>query len=136
VSLAATAKLTHPEREVICLAGDGCFQMTCQEFGTACEFGANVVVIICDNGVYGTIRMHQERAYPGRPSGTGLRNPDFAAWAVSYGAFGRRVTRDDDFAAALAEAREATRTGGRPAILHLITDPRAVTPRVAREGAT
>ncbi|MEL7281559.1 MAG: thiamine pyrophosphate-dependent enzyme, partial [Pseudomonadota bacterium] len=125
---AVAAKLTHPEREVICLAGDGCFQMTCQEFGTACEFGANVVVIICDNGVYGTIRMHQERAYPGRHSGTGLRNPDFAAWAESYGAFGRRVERDEEFADALAEARAAA-AAGRPAILHLITDPRAVTPR-------
>ena len=125
---AVAAKLPHPEREVICLAGDGCFQMTCQEFGTACEFGANVVVIICDNGVYGTIRMHQERAYPGRPSGTGLRNPDFAAWAESYGAFGRRVERDEEFAEALAEARAAAAVG-RPAILHLITDPRAVTPR-------
>ncbi|MEM7731609.1 MAG: thiamine pyrophosphate-binding protein [Pseudomonadota bacterium] len=123
---AVAAKLTHPDREVICLAGDGCFQMTCQEFGTACEFGANVIVLICDNGMYGTIRMHQERAYPGRPSGTALRNPDFAAWAESYGAFGRRVTQDDDFATALAEARGA----GKPAILHLITDPRAITPRL------
>ncbi len=122
---AVAAKLTHPEREVICLAGDGCFQMTCQEFGTACEFGANVIVLVCDNGVYGTIRMHQERHYPGRPSGTALRNPDFAAWAESYGAFGLRVTQDEDFPDALAQARAS----GKPAILHLLTDPRAVTPR-------
>jgi acetolactate synthase-1/2/3 large subunit len=123
---AVSAKLAHPDRDVICLAGDGCFQMTCQEFGTACEFDANVVVLVCDNGMYGTIRMHQERAYPGRQSGTKLRNPDFAAWAESYGAFGRRVTRDEDFSDALAEARSA----GRPAILHLITDPRALTPKL------
>ncbi|MEM6587754.1 MAG: thiamine pyrophosphate-binding protein [Pseudomonadota bacterium] len=123
---AVAAKLTHPDRDVICLAGDGCFQMTCQEFGTACEFGANIVVLICDNGMYGTIRMHQERAYPGRPSGTALRNPDFAAWAESYGAFGQRVTRDEDFPDAFAAARSA----GKPAILHLITDPRAITPRL------
>ncbi|MEO0372570.1 MAG: thiamine pyrophosphate-binding protein [Pseudomonadota bacterium] len=126
---AVAAKLTHPDRDVICLAGDGCFQMTCQEFGTACEFGANIVVLICDNGMYGTIRMHQERAYPGRPSGTRLSNPDFAAWAESYGAFGRRVTRDEDFPETLAAARAS----GKPAILHLITDPRAITPRLVVE---
>ncbi|MEO0773412.1 MAG: thiamine pyrophosphate-binding protein [Pseudomonadota bacterium] len=127
---AVAAKLAHPDRDVICLAGDGCFQMTCQEFGTACEFGANIVVLICDNSMYGTIRMHQERAYPGRPSGTALRNPDFAAWAESYGAFGQRVTRDEDFPEALAAARAA----GKPAILHLITDPRAITPRLVLDA--
>ncbi|MEO1454669.1 MAG: thiamine pyrophosphate-binding protein [Pseudomonadota bacterium] len=126
---AVAAKLTHPDREVICLAGDGCFQMTCQEFGTACEFGANIVVIICDNGMYGTIRMHQERAYPGRPSGTGLRNPDFAAWAESYGAFGVRVTSDEAFPDALAAARAA----GKPAIVHVLTDPRAISPKLRLE---
>lgn len=126
---AVAAKLTHPEREVICLAGDGCFQMTSQEFGTACEFGANIIVIICDNGMYGTIRMHQERSYPGRPSGTGLRNPDFAAWAESYGAFGVRVTSDEAFPEALAAARAA----GRPAIVHVLTDPRAISPKLRLE---
>ena len=126
---AVAAKLTHPDKEVICLAGDGCFQMTCQEFGTACEFGADIVVIICDNGMYGTIRMHQERAYPGRPSGTGLRNPDFAAWAESYGAFGVRVTSDEAFPDALAAARAA----GKPAIVHVLTDPRAISPKLRLE---
>ena len=126
---AVAAKLTHPDREVICLAGDGCFQMTCQEFGTACEFGTNIVVIICDNGMYGTIRMHQERAYPGRPSGTGLRNPDFAAWAESYGAFGVRVTSDEAFPNALAAARAS----GKPAIVHVLTDPRAISPKLRLE---
>ena len=126
---AVAAKLTHPDREVICLAGDGCFQMTCQEFGTACEFGTNIVVIICDNGMYGTIRMHQERAYPGRPIGTGLRNPDFAAWAESYGAFGVRVTSDEAFPNALAAARAS----GKPAIVHVLTDPRAISPKLRLE---
>ncbi|WMS44337.1 thiamine pyrophosphate-binding protein [Acuticoccus sp. MNP-M23] len=122
---AVAAKLAHPEREVICLAGDGCFQMSATEFGTACDYGANVVVIVSNNGVYGTIRMHQEKNYPGRPSGTGMRNPDFAAWARSYGAFGETVTRHEDFPAALERARKA----GGPALIELKTDPAAISPR-------
>ena len=130
---AIAAKLADPSRDVVCLAGDGCFQMTAQEFGTACQYGANVVVLVCDNGMYGTIRMHQERQYPGRPSGTDLVNPDFAAWARSYGAFGETVTRDEDFPQAFARAREA----GTPAILDLKTDPRALSPKLtlAEAGA-
>ena len=123
---AIAAKLADPSRDVVCLAGDGCFQMTCQEFGTACQYGANVTVLVCDNGMYGTIRMHQERQYPGRPSGTNLVNPDFAAWARSYGAFGETVTRDEDFPQAFARARDA----GTPAILDLKTDPRALSPKL------
>ncbi|WP_118138234.1 thiamine pyrophosphate-binding protein [Oceanicella sp. SM1341] len=126
---AIAAKLQQPEREAICLAGDGCFQMVSQEFGTACEYGANVVVLLCDNGMYGTIRMHQQRNYPGRPSGTAMRNPDFAALARAYGGFGATVTRDADFPAAFAEARAA----GVPAILHLKTDPKALGPRLLLE---
>ncbi len=122
---AVAAKLDAPEREVVCLAGDGCFQMTCQEFGTACEAGAKVIVLIANNGRYGTILMHQERHYPGRPSGTAMRNPDFAAWARAYGAFGETVERDEDFPAAFARARAARA----PAILDLKIDPRAVSPR-------
>ena len=122
---AVSAKLMAPHRDVICLAGDGCFQMTANEFGTACEYGANIIVLISNNGIYGTIRMHQERHYPGRPSGTDMRNPDFAAWARSYGAFGETVERTEDFPAALARAREA----GVPAILDLKVDPAAVSPR-------
>ncbi|MEM8852241.1 MAG: thiamine pyrophosphate-binding protein [Pseudomonadota bacterium] len=122
---AVAAKIEAPQREVICLAGDGCFQMTCQEFGTACEVGANIIVLIANNGRYGTILMHQERHYPGRPSGTSLRNPDFAAWARAYGGFGETVARDEDFPAALTRARQA----GVPAILDLKIDPRAVSPR-------
>ncbi|MCQ8780988.1 thiamine pyrophosphate-binding protein [Mangrovibrevibacter kandeliae] len=121
---AIAAKLRHPDRPVICFAGDGCFQMTGQELGTACQTGAAVVVLIADNGQYGTIRMHQEQRYPGRVSSTGLVNPDFAALAASYGAFAATVSRSSDFPAAFAAALAS----GRPAVLHLKTDPRQITP--------
>ena len=123
---AIAAKLHTPEREVICLAGDGCFQMVAQEFATACQQGAAIVVLVCDNGMYGTIRMHQQRAYPGRPSATTLVNPDFAALARAHGGFGATVTRDAEFPAALAEARAARC----PGILHLRLDPAALSPRL------
>jgi len=123
---AIAAKLHAPGREVLCLAGDGCFQMVAQEFGTACQQGAAIVVLVCDNGMYGTIRMHQQRAYPGRPCGTAIANPDFADLARAHGGFGATVTRDADFAPALAEARAA----GRPSILHLKLDPAALSPRL------
>jgi acetolactate synthase-1/2/3 large subunit len=121
---AIAAKLRYPGREVICLAGDGCFQMTSQEFGTAAQAGAAVIVIVVDNGIYGTIRMHQERDYPGRISGTSLVNPDFAAVARAYGAFGATVRTTAEFAPALGKARAS----GGPALLHLLTDPEAITP--------
>jgi acetolactate synthase-1/2/3 large subunit len=121
---AVSAKLAFPEREVVCFAGDGCLQMTMQEFGTACQDGANIIVIVIDNGMYGTIRMHQERTYPGRPSATKLVNPDFAALARSYGAFGETVETTDAFGPAYERARAA----GTPAILHLKLDPEAITP--------
>ncbi len=121
---AVAAKLAFPEREVVCFAGDGCLQMTMQEFGTACQDGANIIVLAIDNGMYGTIRMHQERTYPGRPSATKLVNPDFAALARSYGAFGETVETTDAFGPAYERARAA----GTPAILHLKLDPEAITP--------
>ncbi len=124
---AVAAKLARPEREVVCFAGDGCFQMTMQEFGTACQHEAAVLVLVVNNGIYATIRMHQERRYPGRVSGTAMRNPDFAALARAYGAFGARVTHDGEVADALAEAR---RSGG-PAILDLAVAPEALTTRLA-----
>jgi acetolactate synthase-1/2/3 large subunit len=123
---AIAAKLRHPERDVVCLAGDGCFQMVMQEFGVACQYGANVIVLVSNNGMYGTIRMHQERKYPDRPSGTRMHNPDFAAFARSYGGFGATVTRDSEFPAALQAAREA----GVPAILDLKVDPHALSPKL------
>ncbi|POF34617.1 thiamine pyrophosphate-binding protein [Roseibium marinum] len=121
---AVAAKLAFPDREVVCFAGDGCLQMTLQEFGTACQEGANIIVLAIDNGMYGTIRMHQERNYPGRPSATRLVNPDFAALARSYGAFGETVEATDAF----GPAYERARASGLPAILHLKLDPEALTP--------
>jgi acetolactate synthase-1/2/3 large subunit len=122
---AIAAKLVHPERIVVCFTGDGDFQMSGQELATAVQEGAPIVVLVVDNGMYGTIRMHQERQYPGRPSGTDLRNPDFAALARAYGAHGERVERSEDFAAAFERALAA----GVPAVLQLVVDPEAVTPR-------
>ena len=122
---AVSAKLEHPEREVICLAGDGCFQMTMQEFGTARQYGLKVIVIVVNNSVYGTIRMHQQREYPGRPSGTTMVNPDFAALAASYGCNGEIITKTEDFALALERARKVETS----TLIELRTDPSAVTPR-------
>ena len=123
---AVAAALHHPDRPVICFAGDGCFQMTAQEFGTACDHGAKVIVLLVNNGMYGTIRMHQQAKYPGRVSGTRLKNPDFAAWARSYGALGLTVTEDAGFPAAMAQALAADT----PALIELRTDPRALSTRL------
>jgi acetolactate synthase-1/2/3 large subunit len=119
---AIAAKLHHPGRTVVCLAGDGCFQMTLNEFSTAVQHGANVIVIVANNGRYGTIRMHQERSYPGRVSGTDLANPDFAALARAYGGHGETVAAGADFPAAFARAAAA----GRPAVIELRLDPEAL----------
>ena len=105
---AIAAKLAAPEREVVCLAGDGCLMMVVGELATAAQEGAAIVVIVANNGMYGTIRMHQERSYPGRVSGTDLRNPDFVALAQAFGCQAELVERTEDFAGALARAREAT----------------------------
>jgi acetolactate synthase-1/2/3 large subunit len=121
---AVAAKLQHPERTVICFAGDGCFQMTGLEFMTAVENRLPLIVIVCNNGMYGTIRMHQERTYPGRVSGTDLANPDFAALARACGGFGAHVERTEDFARAFDEAVAS----GLPAIIELSISPEALTP--------
>ena len=121
---AVAAKLRRPEAPVVCLAGDGCFQMTAQELGTAVQAEANIIVLVIDNGTYGTIRMHQERNYPRRVSATDLVNPDFAALGAAYGMFTRRVETDAAFVPALEEALNA----GRPALLHIRTDPEILTP--------
>ena len=123
---AVAAKLAYRNRDVICFAGDGCFQMTMQEFGTAAQYDANIVVIISNNGIYGTIRMHQEQHYPGRVSGTVMHNPKFAALAQSYGGHGEVVRKTDEFPAAFERAR----TSNLPAIIELITDPRALSSRL------
>lgn len=121
---AVAAACRHRDRPVVCLAGDGCFQMTASEFGVACQHGLDLLVLVCDNGMYGTIRMHQERAYPGRVVATAMANPDFAAWARSYGALGITVTRDEE----VAEALEQGLAAAGPALLHLRLDPRDLAP--------
>jgi acetolactate synthase-1/2/3 large subunit len=127
---AIAAKLKYPERTVVCLAGDGCFMMYPQELATAVQYGAAVVVIVVNNGMLGTIRMHQEREYPGRVSSTALKNPDFVALAKAFGAHGEIVERTEDFPAALARAQAA----GVAALIELRTDPLQITP-IARLGA-
>lgn len=122
---AIAAKLAHPTRPVVTFAGDGCFMMTSQELATAVQYGTNVVTIVCNNGMYGTIRMHQEKTYPDRVVGTTLVNPDFAAFARSFGAHGETVDRTDEFRAAFERAL----TAGKPAVIELKIDPEALTPR-------
>ncbi len=122
---AIAAKVAFPERTVLCFAGDGDFQMNCQELGTAMQAGAQPIVFILNNGTYGTIRAHQERTYPARVSGTDLQNPDFVMLARAYGYHAERVERTEDFPAAFARAR-ASRTG---AVLDLVISAEALTPR-------
>jgi acetolactate synthase-1/2/3 large subunit len=125
VPAAIAAKAEFPDRTVICFAGDGDFQMTGLELASAVQSGAAPVVLVLDNGTYGTIRMHQERHYPTRVSGTDLRNPDFAALARAMGLHGERVAQTSDFAPAFARAL-ASPTG---ALLHLDVGAEALTPR-------
>ena len=119
VPAAVAAALRHPERQVVALAGDGDFLMNGQELATAVQYGCNLTVILIDNGTYGTIRMHQEREFPGRVVGTTLHNPDFAALAVAYGGWAQRAETTDQFIAVLAEAKD--RTGLR--LIHALIDP-------------
>src|SRR5215472_3961194 len=114
----------HPDRMIVCLNGDGDFLMNGQEFATAVMYDLPIVVIVADNGIYGTIRMHQERDYPGRVSSTDLKNPDFAAYARAFGGFGATVERTADF----ADAFKAARQSGKPSIIHVKIDPEAITP--------
>lgn len=124
VPAAVAMKRLYPERPVVCIAGDGDFLMNGQEFATAVQYGLPLVVVIADNGIYGTIRMHQERDYPGRVVATDLRNPDFPAYARAFGGFGATVERTADFPAAFREAQAS----GKPAIVRLVIDPEAITP--------
>ncbi|WP_026186501.1 thiamine pyrophosphate-binding protein [Ensifer sp. BR816] len=121
---AVAAKHLHRDREVICFAGDGCFLMHGQEFATAVRYSLPIIVLVINNGIYGTIRMHQERDYPGRVSATDLTNPDFAALARAYGGHGETVERTEEFAAAFLRARAS----GKPAIVEIKLDPEAITP--------
>ena len=127
---AVAAAIVQPERSIVCLAGDGEFLMTGQELATAVQYGAGFIVVVFDNGMYGTIRMHQEREFPGRVLGSELRNPDFAALARSFGAFGVAVATTAEFAPALAAAREFVAANSAPAVIHLKVDPEAITPNL------
>lgn len=125
VPAAIAAKVAHPDRTVVCFAGDGDFQMNCQELGTAMQADAQPIILILNNGMYGTIRMHQERHYPERVSGTSLDNPDFVILAKAYGFHAERVDTTDAFAAAFERAFAST-TG---AVLELAISSEALTPR-------
>ncbi|MDO8983979.1 thiamine pyrophosphate-dependent enzyme [Cypionkella sp.] len=124
VPAAIAARVAYPARRVVCFAGDGDFQMNCQELATAMQAGAQPIILIINNGIYGTIRAHQERHYPARVSGTTMLNPDFSALARAYGFHAERVERTEDFAAAFARAL-ASGTG---AVLDLNVSPEAITP--------
>ncbi|QGZ65204.1 thiamine pyrophosphate-binding protein [Paraburkholderia acidisoli] len=121
---AVAASLADPKRSVVCFAGDGCFMMYPQELATAVQFNAPLITIVVNNNMLGTIRMHQEREYPGRVSATQFVNPDFVAMAQAFGAHAERVERTEDFAAAFERAQQA----GKPALIELRTDPLQITP--------
>jgi acetolactate synthase I/II/III large subunit len=121
---AIAAKLRYPDRLSVCFAGDGCFLMYPQELATALQFKAAVIVLVVNNGIYGTIRMHQEIHFPGRTSGTDLLDPNFVALAQSFGAYAERVESTEAFAAAFERAVASQR----PALLELCTDKRLLTP--------
>ena len=124
VPAAVAAKIACPDRMSVAFSGDGCFMMHGQELATAMQYGAPTINVVVDNGMFGTIRMHQEKHYPGRTHATELRNPDFAALGRAYGGFGATVERTDQFADAFREAEAS----GLPAILHVKIDPEAITP--------
>jgi acetolactate synthase-1/2/3 large subunit len=121
---AVAAKELFPDKLVVAFAGDGCFLMNGQEFATAVQYELPIIVIVVNNGIYGTIRMHQEREYPGRITATDLRNPDFAALARAYGGHGETVENTGDFAPAFERARAS----GKPSIIEVRLDPEAITP--------
>ena len=125
VPAAIAASIACPGRQVVCFAGDGDFQMTCQELATARQHGATPIILILNNGIHGTIRAHQEREYPGRVSGTTMENPDFVALARAYGFHAEKVGRTEDFAAAYGRAL----ADGGGAVLELVISPEAITPR-------
>jgi acetolactate synthase-1/2/3 large subunit len=130
VPAAVAAKALYPERMVVSWNGDGCFLMNGQELATAVQYGLAVIFVVVDNGMYGTIRMHQERNYPARVSGSELTNPDFAALARAYGAHGETVQRTNEFAPAFERAQAS----GKAALLHLKLDPQALTPNASLDA--
>jgi acetolactate synthase-1/2/3 large subunit len=131
VPAAIAAKIAQPERQVVCVAGDGDFMMNGQELATAMQYGANIVVVLFNNGIYGTIRMHQEMQFPGRVSGSNLHNPDFVALARAYGFEGVKVERTAEFAPALAAALARHDRG---TLIEVTIDPEAITARATLSG--
>jgi acetolactate synthase-1/2/3 large subunit len=127
---ALAAKLAEPKRTVVAICGDGDYLMTGQEIATAAQYGASFVALVVNNGLYGTIRMHQEREYPGRVYGTDLRNPDFAAYARAFGGHGETVERTADFAPAFERAAAS----GKPALIEVRIDPDAISPAATLSG--
>jgi acetolactate synthase-1/2/3 large subunit len=123
---AVAAQLVHPDRVVVCFTGDGDFVMSSPELATAVQYGLPIVILVVNNGMYATIRMHQERTYPRRVIGTDLENPDFPELARAYAAYGERVGRTDDFEAAFERALAS----GKPSVLELPVDPERISPRV------
>jgi acetolactate synthase I/II/III large subunit len=123
---AVAAQLIHPDRTVVCFTGDGDFVMSSPELATAVQYGLPIVILLVNNGMYATIRMHQERQFPGRVIGTDLENPDFPALARAYGAHAERVEQTGDFEAAFGRALAS----GKPAVLELPVDPERISPRV------
>jgi len=128
VPAAIGAKIMAPERTVVCVTGDGDLMMSVQELATAAQYHAGVIFLVLNNAMYGTIRLHQERRFPGRVSGTSLVNPDFTALARSFGAMGAHVTDTAQFAPALSEALAYTRERRLPALIELACDPDLLTP--------
>ena len=124
VPAAVAMKTLYPQRKIVAIAGDGDFLMTGQEFATAVQYKLPILVVVFDNASLGTIRMHQEREYPGRVSATNLINPDFAAMARSFGGFGAMVEKTADFAPAFLEAEAS----GLPSIIHVKFDAEGITP--------
>lgn len=130
VPAAIAAKAVYPDRVVVACAGDGCFLMNGQELATAAQYGLNIVVLVFNNGMYGTIRMHQERDYPARVVGTDLQNPDFAAYAKAFGFWSATVRATGEFAGAF----DAALASGKPALIEVITEPEAITPTATLSG--
>jgi len=126
VAAAVAAKLVHPDRIAVCFTGDGDFVMSSPEFATAVQYELPIIVLLVNNGMYATIRMHQERLFPGRVIGTDLVNPDFPALANAYGGYGERVERTEDFEGAFERALAS----GKPALLELAVDPERISPRI------
>jgi len=136
VPAAVMASIVAPQRTVINFAGDGDFLMTSQELATAVQYGGAPICIVFNNGMYGTIRMHQEKNHPSRVYGTQLMNPDFAKYGESFGGKGFTVTTNEEFDVAFAAALAHTRSAKKPAVIELKVDPQDLTPGATLDAIT